>query len=1290
MSIRWRSRRIRRQARSFPQRRNEAAGRWFHRPQVERLETRELLSFGGPGAERLGKAFSQLAPALEADQVRADAPFQFLANGSGYSVFLTPSEAVFNLVPQVPAATEALTMRLVGGSAAVQTIGLDQQPGPSGSPLCDHPSGCGSGVARYGKIVYRGVYPGIDQVYYGTQGRLEYDFVVAPRIDPGLIALAFTGAQSLALDEAGNLVLHMAAGDIVEHTPVLYQEEAGGRQPVSGRYVLEAGGRVGFQVGAYDPANPLVIDPTTTTTVVSSPGPSIYGQNVTFTATVTWDFGPVPAGSVTFKEGGATLAGPLNLNTNGQASFPIATLSAAASPHQITAFFSGFGTLDPSNGTMNQVVDPAPLTITPDAAGRLYGAANPVFTGAVSGLRNGDSITATYTTSAVPASPVGTYGITATPVDPGGRLNNYRVTLNAGTLTITPAPLTVTPDAASRLYGAANPVFTGTLTGLQNGDNITATYTTSAVPVSPVGAYGITAAPVDPGGRLGNYRVALNAGALAITPAPLAVRADDRLKLYGAPLPTLTVSYTGFVLGQDAAVLTGTLGLSTTATLVSPVGAYPITAGGLTAANYAIVFVNGTLLVNPAALIISAVSQSNAYGTALPTFPVTYAGFMLSEDPRVLTGTLRVTTTATTSSPVGGYPITPSGLTAHNYGIIFVNGTLTVMPAALTVTADNKEKLYGVALPAFTATYIGFVRGEGPGVLSGTLRFGTPATPASPVGTFPITLDGISSPNYAIRYIPGVLTISPGHTTVLAVTGPLVPVTAGTVASVTVLALDASGNIDSAYANTVHFTSGDSQAGLPGDYRFTADDRGVHTFLVTWKTGGSQSLLVTDSATSLIRGAFGPVTVLPAAATLVRAAAQAAVTTGTGFSVAITLLDAYGNTATGYRGTVHFSTSESTALVPGDYTYVSDDQGVHTFNEVVLQKVGDQVITVTGTRLATPQSHITVRATNPVEEAFVIASDGQLHGQRLDAMGNPVGGTFLVAPGQVKAFSASHDADGQPDVFVIGLDDQVWTAKFDAAGDPAGGYFLTAVGRIKALKAGQDASGRAEVFVIGLDDQVYAQKFDAAGSPAGGYFLAAGGRVKTLDVCQDASGRAEVFVIGLDDQVYAQKFDAAGSPAGGYFLAAGGRVKALSVGRNAQLNPELFVIGLDDQVWAEKFDAAGSPVGSYFLTQAGRVQALRTGRDTAYNPEVFALGLDDQVWADLFDNAGSPVGTYFLTQPGPVKGLAVGVNGVNGTDIFAIGLDDQVWLQHFPGHDAPAGGYTLVAPGRVTAVDVSR
>ena len=124
-----------------------------------------------------------------------------------------------------------------------------------------HPSQWHTGIANYGQVAYQDVYPGVNLVYYGNQQQLEYDFVVAPGADPGSIRFNVQGADSLSLDDQGNLVLHTASGDVVEQAPVVYQEVGGTRQAVAGQFVLLGSNDVGFQVGPYDAGLPLVIDP---------------------------------------------------------------------------------------------------------------------------------------------------------------------------------------------------------------------------------------------------------------------------------------------------------------------------------------------------------------------------------------------------------------------------------------------------------------------------------------------------------------------------------------------------------------------------------------------------------------------------------------------------------------------------------------------------------------------------------------------------------------------------------------------------------------------------------------------------------------------------------------------------------------------------------------------------------------------------------------------------------------------------------------------------------------------
>ena len=126
-------------------------------------------------------------------------------------------------------------------------------------------------------------------------------------------------------------------------------------------------------------------------------------------------------------------------------------------------------------------------------------------------------------------------------------------------------------------------------------------------------------------------------------------------------------------------------------------------------------------MVCKATLTVTANNASMTYGGTLPAFSASYSGFQNGDDQGVLTGSPNLTTTATSTSPVGSYPITAAQgtLAAQNYTFVFVNGSLMVCKATLTVTANNASMTYGGTLPRFTAGYSGFQNGDGQGVLSG-------------------------------------------------------------------------------------------------------------------------------------------------------------------------------------------------------------------------------------------------------------------------------------------------------------------------------------------------------------------------------------------------------------------------------------------------------------------------------------------------------------------------------------------------------------------------------------------
>lgn len=200
-------------------------------------------------------AHGKLPVAFEPNRGQAETQIQYIAHGNGYTLALRADRA------------ELLGR---GGRIAATLVGARPTQGQAESPLpgvvnylADSASSSHPGIPTYARVRYREVYPGIDVVYYGTEGQLEYDFVLAPGADPRKIRVRYEGASRLRLDARGDLLIRSASGELRQPRPTIYQEIAGRRRPVAGGYALH-GQTVRFEVAAYDRTRPLVIDPTLT------------------------------------------------------------------------------------------------------------------------------------------------------------------------------------------------------------------------------------------------------------------------------------------------------------------------------------------------------------------------------------------------------------------------------------------------------------------------------------------------------------------------------------------------------------------------------------------------------------------------------------------------------------------------------------------------------------------------------------------------------------------------------------------------------------------------------------------------------------------------------------------------------------------------------------------------------------------------------------------------------------------------------------------------------------------
>jgi len=270
---------------------------------------------------RVTESYGRIPLSFEANTGQTDSQVKFLSRGSGYTLFLTGSEAVlslhrgrsspgplnagtlsrfgvgspvarhsfFNVAAfppffQSPAralaesslekpqyrttapglqgqSADVLRMKLVGANPMAKLMGLEELPGKANYFIGNDPNKWRTNVSTYARVRVHDVYPGVDLVYYGNQRQLEHDFVVVPGADPSSITIGFEGAEKLSLDSQGNLVLAIKDGEVRFRKPLAYQELSGLRRSIAAGYFIKSANEAAFQVGAYDTSRPLIIDP---------------------------------------------------------------------------------------------------------------------------------------------------------------------------------------------------------------------------------------------------------------------------------------------------------------------------------------------------------------------------------------------------------------------------------------------------------------------------------------------------------------------------------------------------------------------------------------------------------------------------------------------------------------------------------------------------------------------------------------------------------------------------------------------------------------------------------------------------------------------------------------------------------------------------------------------------------------------------------------------------------------------------------------------------------------------
>jgi len=231
-------------------------------------------------------SYGRLPLAFEPNQGQADSRALYVAHGAGYSLYLTSTDAMLDLIhapaarrhasfdtgnhivreqdvltATTPLSGTVLRLHYLGTDPTARAAGENPLLGTSNYLLGNDPGAWRTGIPTYGRVTYHDLYPGIDLAYHGEQGRLEYDWTVAPTATVAAIAFSVEGARAVSLDGAGNLRLDTTVGQAYLDAPVAYQTISGRRQDVQAAYALTGATRVGVVVGAYDHGQPLVIDP---------------------------------------------------------------------------------------------------------------------------------------------------------------------------------------------------------------------------------------------------------------------------------------------------------------------------------------------------------------------------------------------------------------------------------------------------------------------------------------------------------------------------------------------------------------------------------------------------------------------------------------------------------------------------------------------------------------------------------------------------------------------------------------------------------------------------------------------------------------------------------------------------------------------------------------------------------------------------------------------------------------------------------------------------------------------
>ncbi len=403
----------------------------------------------------------------------------------------------------------------------------------------------------------------------------------------------------------------------------------------------------------------------------------------------------------------------------------------------------------------------------------------------------------------------------------------------------------------------------------------------------------------------------------------------------------------------------------------------------------------GNLATGYTGTVVFSSSDSQAALPAASTFTAadagshTFSAILKTAGPQTIT--VKDSVTPAVLGRSGVVTVTPAAATSFT---LTGGGGYIGSPHTVTVTARDA---YGNVATSYNGT-VHITSSDATALLpaDGALVAGIGTFQITPMtlGTMSITATDTTNP--AITGTETGVLVTPGAAVRYTVS-PVSSALAGTTQSFTVTAWDAFGDVSTVYGGTVLFSSSDSQAALPAAYTFTAADAGSHTFNVTLRTAGSQSLTVRDAVNLSLSSTQTGIVITPGVTASLSVTPLHATTAGVAQSFTVTARDAFGNVATGYRGTVSFGSSDTQAVLPAAYTFTAADAGSHTFS-MTFKSSGGQTFTVQDTANAANLAFTFSQRDIQVSPAAVV-------GFAFRAPSNVVAGTpFTMVVSAVDAF----------------------------------------------------------------------------------------------------------------------------------------------------------------------------------------------------------------------------------------------------------------------------------------------